>query len=42
MIEEDNKNIINGPTPLQPLLKITLGKLIFDSLIRTRKKEALV
>jgi hypothetical protein len=40
MPTEDNKYVIHGPAPLQPLPKLSLGKLIYDSLLTNPNKHA--
>lgn len=43
MIEDDLKFVVNGPPPVAPLPKISLGKLIYDSLLtNSDNKEAMV
>ncbi|KAJ3659979.1 hypothetical protein Zmor_011639 [Zophobas morio] len=43
MYQEDNKYVIDGPAPLEPLRNLSLGKLIYDSLsANSNNHEAMV
>ncbi|EFA06717.1 Luciferin 4-monooxygenase-like Protein [Tribolium castaneum] len=38
MVQEDDRFVIHGPPPLQPLPRLSLGKLVYDSLLANIKK----